>query len=93
MHTITTAATLSNAQILTRPADSACAVSDNSHTASVPPHAHNRFGCRIYCCGDVVANAWNDYKLQWDPKEYGGVQMLHVPSDHIWRPDIVLYNK
>ena len=25
--------------------------------------------------------------------EYGGVQQLHVPSDHIWRPDIVLYNK
>ena len=22
-----------------------------------------------------------------------GVDMLHVPSDHIWRPDIVLYNK
>jgi hypothetical protein len=21
------------------------------------------------------------------------VHMLHVPSDHIWRPDIVLYNK
>eukprot|EP00102_Acyrthosiphon_pisum_P007652 XP_003242980.1 PREDICTED: acetylcholine receptor subunit alpha-like isoform X1 [Acyrthosiphon pisum] len=40
-----------------------------------------------------VEQAWNDYKLQWDPKEYGGVQMLHVPSDHIWRPDIVLYNK
>ncbi|XP_045476068.1 acetylcholine receptor subunit alpha-like isoform X1 [Harmonia axyridis] len=35
---------------------------------------------------------WYDYKLQWDPKEYGGVEMLHVPSDHIWRPDIVLYN-
>ncbi|KAJ0179071.1 hypothetical protein K1T71_005846 [Dendrolimus kikuchii] len=26
------------------------------------------------------------------PREYGGVEMLHVPSDHIWRPDIVLYN-
>lgn len=37
--------------------------------------------------------SWYDYKLRWDPKEYGGVQMLHVPSDHIWRPDIVLYNK
>lgn len=37
--------------------------------------------------------SWFDYKLRWDPKEYGGVQMLHVPSDHIWRPDIVLYNK
>ncbi|XP_042238672.1 acetylcholine receptor subunit alpha-like, partial [Homarus americanus] len=36
---------------------------------------------------------WYDYKLKWDPEEYGGVVMLHVPSDHIWRPDIVLYNK
>ncbi|XP_037029709.1 acetylcholine receptor subunit alpha-like isoform X3 [Bradysia coprophila] len=39
-----------------------------------------------------VEQSWFDYKLRWDPKEYGGVQMLHVPSDHIWRPDIVLYN-
>lgn len=40
-----------------------------------------------------VEQTWYDYKLQWEPKEYGGVEMLHVPSDHIWRPDIVLYNK
>lgn len=40
-----------------------------------------------------VEQSWFDYKLRWEPKEYGGVQMLHVPSDHIWRPDIVLYNK
>ncbi|OAD62187.1 Acetylcholine receptor subunit alpha-like 1, partial [Eufriesea mexicana] len=40
-----------------------------------------------------VEQSWYDYKLKWDPKEYGGVEMLHVPSDHIWRPDIVLYNK
>ncbi|XP_031336997.1 acetylcholine receptor subunit alpha-like [Photinus pyralis] len=39
-----------------------------------------------------VEQTWYDYKLRWEPKEYGGVQMLHVPSDHIWRPDIVLYN-
>ncbi|XP_012160929.2 acetylcholine receptor subunit alpha-like [Ceratitis capitata] len=39
-----------------------------------------------------VEQTWYDYKLQWEPKEYGGVEMLHVPSDHIWRPDIVLYN-
>ncbi|KAK1128755.1 D-arabinose 1-dehydrogenase (NAD(P)(+)) [Melipona bicolor] len=39
-----------------------------------------------------VEQSWYDYKLKWDPKEYGGVEMLHVPSDHIWRPDIVLYN-
>ncbi|KAF0288820.1 Acetylcholine receptor subunit alpha-like [Amphibalanus amphitrite] len=36
--------------------------------------------------------AWYDYKLTWSPDHYGGVEMLHVPSDHIWRPDIVLYN-
>ncbi|XP_067207022.1 acetylcholine receptor subunit alpha-like isoform X2 [Linepithema humile] len=39
-----------------------------------------------------VEQSWYDYKLRWEPKEYGGVHMLHVPSDHIWRPDIVLYN-
>ncbi|XP_023323772.1 acetylcholine receptor subunit alpha-like [Eurytemora carolleeae] len=39
-----------------------------------------------------VEQFWEDYKLQWNPEEYGGVTMLHVPSDHIWRPDIVLYN-
>lgn len=42
---------------------------------------------------DRWPQSWYDYKLRWEPKEYGGVQMLHVPSDHIWRPDIVLYNK
>ncbi|XP_040571340.1 acetylcholine receptor subunit alpha-like isoform X2 [Lepeophtheirus salmonis] len=39
-----------------------------------------------------VEQYWFDYKLKWDPEEYGGVRQLHVPSDHIWRPDIVLYN-
>ncbi|XP_037517519.1 acetylcholine receptor subunit alpha-like [Rhipicephalus sanguineus] len=39
-----------------------------------------------------VEQYWDDYKLSWDPRDYGGVDMLHVPSDHIWRPDIVLYN-
>jgi hypothetical protein len=34
-----------------------------------------------------------DYKLTWNPEEYGGVDILHVPSSNIWLPDIVLYNK
>lgn len=41
----------------------------------------------------IMFQFWYDYKLVWDPEEYGGVKQLHVPSDHIWRPDIVLYNK
>lgn len=47
----------------------------------------------VYICYVGCFKSWYDYKLRWEPKEYGGVHMLHVPSDHIWRPDIVLYNK
>lgn len=39
-----------------------------------------------------VAQKWYDYKLRWDPEEYGGVEMLYIPSEHIWLPDIVLFN-
>ncbi|XP_076047801.1 acetylcholine receptor subunit beta-like 2 isoform X2 [Oratosquilla oratoria] len=39
-----------------------------------------------------VEQKWHDYKLQWNPDEYGGAEMLYVPSEHIWLPDIVLYN-
>ncbi|VDO10728.1 unnamed protein product, partial [Brugia timori] len=36
---------------------------------------------------------WNDSKLTWDPSKYGGITALHIPSDQIWTPDLVLYNK
>ena len=36
---------------------------------------------------------WKDYKFKWDPSEYGGVTEIYVPSEHIWLPDIILYNK
>uniref|UniRef100_T1IUC4 Uncharacterized protein n=1 Tax=Strigamia maritima TaxID=126957 RepID=T1IUC4_STRMM len=39
-----------------------------------------------------VEQVWHDYKLQWEPEEYGGVQELFVPSELLWLPDIVLYN-
>ena len=41
----------------------------------------------------VVFQEWKDYKFSWDPAEYGGVTELYVPSEHIWLPDIILYNK
>jgi nicotinic acetylcholine receptor len=34
-----------------------------------------------------------DSKLNWDPDEYGGVEQLIVPSELLWLPDILLYNK
>ena len=44
-------------------------------------------------CVRRVVQYWYDYKLQWNPADYGGVDMLNIPSENIWRPDIVLYNK
>ncbi|DAA32269.1 acetylcholine receptor subunit gamma precursor [Bos taurus] len=35
---------------------------------------------------------WCDYRLRWDPRDYGGLWVLRVPSTMVWRPDIVLEN-
>uniref|UniRef100_A0A8C8E3K0 Cholinergic receptor, nicotinic, alpha 6 n=1 Tax=Oryzias sinensis TaxID=183150 RepID=A0A8C8E3K0_9TELE len=40
----------------------------------------------------VWIRIWNDYKLRWTPAEFDGIEFIRVPSNKIWRPDIVLYN-
>ncbi|XP_041375079.1 acetylcholine receptor subunit alpha-like 1 [Gigantopelta aegis] len=35
---------------------------------------------------------WFDMRLHWDPEEYSGVTKLHIPSNDLWKPDLVLYN-
>uniref|UniRef100_H3BVW2 Cholinergic receptor, nicotinic, alpha 5 n=1 Tax=Tetraodon nigroviridis TaxID=99883 RepID=H3BVW2_TETNG len=35
---------------------------------------------------------WTDMKLRWSPEEYVGITIIRVPSDRIWRPDVVLYD-
>ena len=40
-----------------------------------------------------VNHKWQDMALAWDPNLYGGLEKLHVPSELIWIPDTVLYNK
>ncbi|XP_067096961.1 neuronal acetylcholine receptor subunit alpha-4-like [Osmerus mordax] len=39
-----------------------------------------------------VKQEWYDYKLRWNPREYENVTSIRIPSQIIWRPDIVLYN-
>lgn len=41
----------------------------------------------------LLIQIWNDYKLRWMPAEFDGIEFIRVPSNKIWRPDIVLYNK
>ncbi|KAM5245630.1 neuronal acetylcholine receptor subunit alpha-4 [Ctenodactylus gundi] len=39
-----------------------------------------------------VKQEWHDYKLRWDPSDYENITSIRIPSELIWRPDIVLYN-
>lgn len=36
---------------------------------------------------------WTDIYLTWNPDIYPGVQNLRFPSDQVWTPDILLYNR
>ncbi|TSM94696.1 Neuronal acetylcholine receptor subunit alpha-4 [Bagarius yarrelli] len=47
------------------------------------------FGLSIAQLIDVE---WSDYKLRWNPEEFENVTSIRIPSELIWRPDIVLYN-
>ncbi|CAD1474575.1 unnamed protein product, partial [Heterotrigona itama] len=73
---------LSNYNRLIRP------VSNNNDTVIV------KLGLRLSQLIDLTnfTQEWQDHKFMWDPAEYGGVTELYVPSEHIWLPDIVLYN-
>ncbi|EYC22868.1 hypothetical protein Y032_0016g2995 [Ancylostoma ceylanicum] len=40
---------------------------------------------------------WNDYKLRWDPKMFGGIKDVRFAGDtdapfKLWRPDVLLFN-
>ncbi|XP_052098173.1 neuronal acetylcholine receptor subunit alpha-2-like [Mytilus californianus] len=35
---------------------------------------------------------WIDERLVWNPADYNGLEILRMPCEKIWLPDIVLYN-
>ncbi|XP_035670846.1 neuronal acetylcholine receptor subunit alpha-10-like [Branchiostoma floridae] len=40
-----------------------------------------------------VRQYWRDEYLVWDPSNHGDLRAIRIPSEQIWRPDIVLYNR
>jgi len=40
-----------------------------------------------------VRAVWNDHRLQWHEKDYNGIDVLRVPPENVWLPDIKLYNQ
>ena len=35
---------------------------------------------------------WADSRIQWDPKQYGGVASIVMSPQEIWTPDVVVYS-
>ncbi|XP_067139227.1 neuronal acetylcholine receptor subunit alpha-10-like [Centruroides vittatus] len=35
---------------------------------------------------------WLDYTLQWNASHFGGVHVVRIPAEKVWKPDIILYN-
>lgn len=46
---------------------------------------------QVMICSIWLRQTWLDPRLRWSPHEYGQVDVLHVPAEVIWTPDIVLY--
>ncbi|KAJ8262416.1 hypothetical protein GJAV_G00166220 [Gymnothorax javanicus] len=40
-----------------------------------------------------IRQTWHDTYLKWDREAYDGLDVIRIPSNLVWRPDIVLYNK
>ena len=41
---------------------------------------------------NFVLQFWVDEFLRWNPDDFQGVEVIRIPSDKIWTPDIKLYN-
>ncbi|THD28502.1 putative acetylcholine receptor [Fasciola hepatica] len=39
-----------------------------------------------------IEQEWNDERLRWNPADYNNLQIIRIPCDKLWLPDIVLYN-
>ncbi|XP_070408050.1 neuronal acetylcholine receptor subunit alpha-9-II [Nothobranchius furzeri] len=40
-----------------------------------------------------IRQTWHDAYLKWNTEDYDGLDVIHIPSSLVWRPDLVLYNK
>ena len=36
---------------------------------------------------------WNDVNLKWNKSEFGNIQDIRIPPKHIWKPDLLMYNR
>uniref|UniRef100_T1J4J6 Neurotransmitter-gated ion-channel ligand-binding domain-containing protein n=1 Tax=Strigamia maritima TaxID=126957 RepID=T1J4J6_STRMM len=39
-----------------------------------------------------LTQVWTDAHLKWNSTDFGGIKVVRIPSTHVWKPDIILYN-
>ncbi|XP_077479928.1 acetylcholine receptor subunit delta [Stigmatopora argus] len=39
-----------------------------------------------------IEHTWTDYRLTWNASEFDGIEILRLPSNMVWLPEIVLEN-
>ncbi|XP_071520246.1 neuronal acetylcholine receptor subunit alpha-10-like [Panulirus ornatus] len=39
-----------------------------------------------------LTQIWTDAHLTWNATDFGGIQVIRVPFQRVWKPDIILYN-
>ena len=51
--------------------------------------------CLLYA--DVLLmrplKVWEDYQLNWNASEYGGIDSIRIHPRLIWTPDLLMYNR
>lgn len=35
---------------------------------------------------------WTDYNLVWNVSDFGGIRVIRIPAEKVWKSDIILYN-
>ncbi|KAJ2948153.1 hypothetical protein O0L34_g9957 [Tuta absoluta] len=39
-----------------------------------------------------ITQVWMDYHLRWNTSDFDGINVIRIPYERVWRPDIILYN-
>uniref|UniRef100_T1JBH7 Neurotransmitter-gated ion-channel ligand-binding domain-containing protein n=1 Tax=Strigamia maritima TaxID=126957 RepID=T1JBH7_STRMM len=47
---------------------------------------------QILIVNSLMSFEWMDSRVRWNPRTFGGLEMIQVPADLLWKPDIIPYN-
>ncbi|XP_045770637.1 neuronal acetylcholine receptor subunit alpha-10-like isoform X2 [Maniola jurtina] len=39
-----------------------------------------------------ITQIWTDYHLRWNTSDFDGINVIRIPYERVWKPDIILYN-